>query len=160
MKRLNKTGALILAAFLAILPVFAHAASGELQFCETLTDNFEPVKPGMEFPGPSVSWLASSQQPFGSPNLVITIYKNMNNAQNLVLRREIEVNPAWDNLGLRNMPLEELGEYTLVLSKPDGEEIAKGDVKIVEAVSEEPAKPEEKMGATLESLYKKYAPKK
>lgn len=149
----------------AVLSLFlstgaAYAAPGVVQFCKDLTDKFEPIAPGGEFTGSSVSWLASSPEPFGKPSIVISIYRDSNGSQSLLLRRDLDVNPAWDNVGLRNMPIEEPGRYTITLSQADGTEIATGSVTILASKNDEPAKPEEIVGGTLKELFNKYAPKK
>lgn len=159
MKKALNFASVLMALFLVSISVNANAEEGKIQFCEDLTDTFDVVNPGTEFPGPTISWLATASQPFGAPQIVLSIYKDKEATQSLLQRREIDVNPAWNNIGLKNMPIGEAGSYTLILSQKGGEEIAKGSVTISAPKSEEPAKPEEKIGGTLEELYKKYAPK-
>lgn len=160
MKKALNFASAAMALFLVFLSANAFAEEGKIQFCENLTDTFEVVNPGAEFPGPSVSWLASSPQPFGQPQITLSIYKDADATQSLLQRREIEVNPAWNNIGLRNMRIGDPGTYTFVLSQKGGEEIAKGTVTIGAKKIDEPVKPEEKVGGTLEELFKKYSPKK
>lgn len=133
--------------------------SGQLTFCETLSDNFEPGNPGTEFKGPNVSWIASSPEPFGKPHIVMSLYRNKGGVQSLLDRREILVNPAWNNVGIRNMAFPEEGDYSIGLTLPDGQQIASGNVRIVSADAEVAPLPEEKVGGTLETLYNKYLPK-
>lgn len=152
-------------SLVAVLSIFlfagtGYAEPGMIQFCKDLTDKFEPIDPSDELAGPTVSWLASSPTPFGKHSVVLSVYKDIDSSQSLQFRRELDVNPAWDNVGLRNMPLAEPGRYTLTLSQTDGTEIATGSVTILASSSEEPAKPEEKVGGILKELFNKYAPKK
>lgn len=159
MKKILKCLIAMLLLILSVSPLCALGAPGKIQFCETLTDKLETIKPGDKFPGPTVSWLAASPAAFGKPNIVISIYKNTDATQALLLRRELEVNPAWNNIGLRNMPIPEPGSYTIILSQTDGDEIASGTVTILDPINDEPAKPEKKIGGTLEELFNKYNPK-
>lgn len=159
MKKLPVLMSFILGMALVLSPLLALADPGTIEFCESFTDKFEPTKPGDQFHGPSISWLATSQEAFGKPSIVFSLYKNTDDSQTLILRREIEVNPAWTVIGLRNMAFEQPGKYTLILSQADGKEISSGTVTILEATDDKPAEPEEKMGGTMESLFNKYAPK-
>ena len=160
MKKLLKCLIIMLVLGFAISPKYALGAPGKIQFAQTLTDKMELINPGDKIPGPTVSWLAASPSAFGKPNIVISIYKNTDATQALLLRREVEVNPAWNNIGLSNMPLPEPGSYTIIVSQTDGDEIASGTVTVLDPVNDEPAKPEKKIGGTLEELFNKYNPNK
>ncbi len=154
-------GCLIVMLFLGfgLSPSRASAEPGKIQFCETLTDKFEPINPGDKFPGPTVSWLATSPTAFGKHKIVVSIYRDKDGVQSLLTRRELEVNPSWNNVGLSNMPVSEPGNYTLTLSQEDGAEIASGSVTILDSVNDQPAKPEKQIGGALEELFNKYKPK-
>lgn len=150
-----------LAFFAWLAPGSAFAVEpGTVVFCEGINDQFQPVNPGSQFPGPAVSWLATAANPFGKPAITISIYRNNGPSQTLLSRANMDVNPAWDTIGIRNMPIPEEGEYMVAVNSVDGQQLASGTVTITKAENDTPPPPKETVGTTLEAIYKKYAPKK
>lgn len=132
---------------------------GVVIFCENLDDSYVPQNPGNVFTGPAVSWIAHSEKPFGKPELTVSVYQDQNGIQTLLDRRQTHVNPAWDTLAIRNMPLPDVGDYVISLTTGDGDQIATGKVRISQMEKNAEPKPEEEMGTTLKALFHKYAPK-
>lgn len=149
-----------MALFVWMATAALAAEPGTIEFCEGFNDRLEPVKAGTEFPGPSISWVATAAKPYGKPIITLTIYKVDGQSEILLERRSLDVNPDWDVTALRNMPLQDEGEYKVALTSTDGEAIASGKVKITRSATERPASPEEVLGATMKALFQKYAPKK
>lgn len=151
----------ILAALCAVpsLPVIA-AQPGTIEFCETFDDRFTPVKPGTEFTGPTISWIATAAKPYGKPSVIISIYKREGSQETLIERKTLDVNPTWDTSGIRNMPLPAEGEYVIALTTTEGEPLSSGKVRISRMEKDAPVKPQETLGARLEAVYNKYATKK
>ena len=78
----------------------------------------------------------------------------------LLERKPMDVRPAWDTTGVRNMALPEEGTYILALDKPDGTPISSGMFTIkAMSISGSPL-PEETLGTTLAKIFNKYLPKK
>lgn len=58
------------------------------------------------------------------------------------------------------MALPSEGEYTIALTTPSGETLSKGKMKLLKGDKPAAAHKEETLGAKLEALFNKYAPKK
>lgn len=161
MKRLFGLTLVILAALWAIPGAPAGAVEpGTIVFCESIDDQFNPVKPGTEFTGPTVSWIARAAKPYGKPSITVSIYKKDANQETLIDRKTLEVNPTWNTSGVRNMPVPAEGDYLVALTTADGETLSSGMVRISSMKQDAPVKPEETLGAKLEAMFNKYATKK
>lgn len=154
--------ACVILAFLlcgwAAAPSSAGAAEpGKVVFCKGITDSWEPVEPGDEFETNVVSALFVSAGPFGNMQIVLSIYRNTEQAQELMHRESGDVNTSWDALYLADIPLPAVGKYSFVLSSPAGEIFSSGSVTIKEKTVEKPI-PEKNAveGTTLEGLFKKF----
>jgi hypothetical protein len=80
--------------------------------------------------------------------------------EGILLRVNEDVNPEWNIMIYRELPLPSTGRYTFSLSKPTGEMIASDSVIIKEKKLEKemPEQPKAE-GTTLEALFNKYKPK-
>ena len=161
MKRFFGLTLAILAALWALPGAAVHAGQpGTIEFCETFDDQFTPVNPGTEFPGPTISWIARSAKPYGKPSIIISIYKQEGSQETLIGRKTIDVSPTWDTSGVRYMPVPEEGDYIIARTTMDGDPLSSGKVKISSMKKDAPVQPEETLGAKLEAMYNKYATKK
>lgn len=161
MKRFLGFTLAILAALWAVPGAIAHAVQpGAIEFCETFDDQFTPVKPGTEFTGPTISWIARAATPYGKPSIIVSIYRREGSQETLIERKTIDVNPAWDTSGVRNMPVPAEGDYVIALTTMDGAPLSSGTVRISSMRQNAPVQPEETLGARLEAMYNKYATKK
>ena len=139
-------------------------ADGEIVFCNSFDDQFNPENPGTEFASTQISWFAKFDKPLGVPIVVISLYQNQNeNNQQLILREPMQVNPNWNAIGFRNSLFPSEGTYEVAVNLEDGKNLANGIVKLIKAsatetVKVEPKK-EEKVGTSLEDLFNRYAPK-
>lgn len=154
---MRKIPLFLLVAMLFSLPCFAVESA--MVFCESINEKFEPINPGNEFKGSSVSWIATAKSSYGIPQLTVSVYRHEGSEEALVLRRNIDINPEWNTTGVRNMPLPSEGEYTVALTTPTGEAIGKGRVKLVKVNGNAKPAKEETLGAKLQMLYERYAPK-
>ncbi|MDR2077125.1 MAG: hypothetical protein LBP61_09415 [Desulfovibrio sp.] len=151
----------LLSLILALLLCAASAASaaepGRTIFCQGITEAWEPVEPGEVFDTNVVSALFMSPKPFGNMQMVLSIYRDGEQAQELLHRESGDVNPSWDTLYLGNIPLPAVGKYSFVLSSPGGEIFSSGSVTIKEKTVEKsiPEKNEVE-GTTLEGLFNKF----
>jgi hypothetical protein len=130
---------------------------GKTVFCKGITEQWEPVEPGEVFETNVVSTLFSSPKPFGNMQMVLSIYKEAKQGQELLHRESGDVNPAWNTLYLADIPLPAVGKYTFTLSSPGGEIFSSGLVTIKEKTVEKPI-PEkiEVEGTTLEGLFNRF----
>ncbi len=161
MKRFLGLALVILAVLWAVPGATANAVQpGAIEFCETFDDQFVPVKPGTEFTGPTISWIARAAKPYGKPSIIVSIYKREGSQETLIERKTFDVNPTWNTSGVRYMPVPEEGEYTVALTTMDGDPLSSGTFLISSMKKDAPVQPEETLGARLEAMYNKYATKK
>lgn len=139
-------------------------ADGEIVFCNSFDDQFNPENPGTEFASTQISWFAKFDEPLGVPSVVVSLYQNQNETnQQLILREPMQVNPRWNAIGFRNTLFPSEGSYEVAINCEDGTPLANGMVKLVKASDEDAVevepKKEEKVGTSLEDLFNRYAPK-
>ena len=145
---------------LLVLPSICLAAeNGSITFCENFDDQWNPIKPGTEFQGITISWIATAEKQYGIPEITLTVYKHDGKKETLINRKNIEVNPEWDTTGIRFMTFPSEGEYTITLTTPKGEILNKGRIVLLDGKSSGTPPKEETLGARLEALFKKYSPK-
>ncbi|MDR2161122.1 MAG: hypothetical protein LBO77_03140 [Desulfovibrio sp.] len=152
---------LILALFLcawAAGPSPASAAEpGRAIFCKGITENWEPIEPAEIFETNVISTLFKSARPFGNMKMILSIYLESAQGQELLHRESGDVNPAWNVLYLGDIPLPAVGTYSFVLSSPAGEDFSSGRVTIKEKTVEKPIPEKNEVeGTTLEGLFKKF----
>lgn len=148
--------------FLAFALLFgsaaAMAAPGKIVFCEGIEGQNTPIKPGTEFTGPAVCWVATSNEKFGKPALLATLYKDSEGGgQTIVSRQKIDVNPEWDCFIMKNAPAPEVGKYSLSLTSENGDVFAEGGFSIVAVDKSRKAEPVQTGGMTLKDLFNKYS---
>jgi hypothetical protein len=130
---------------------------GEVIFCKGITEDWSPIEPGEVFETNVVSAFFISPKPFGNMQMVLSIYTDTAQGQELLHRESGDVNPAWDGLYLGDIPLPAVGKYSFVLSSPGGEVFSAGSVSIKEKTVEKAIpKKNEIEGTTLEGLFKKF----
>jgi hypothetical protein len=162
MKQTFKNFIVVTIVICSVLGVAYAADPGKVVFCKGFTDKWEPIEPATEFTTNKVSWLYSASKPYGTPQIMLSIYyKNENEMEKLLFRTNIDVNPNWNASGVKDMTFPLPGLYTLTFSTLSGEPIATGSVKIIEKkVEEKPFEEQKKMeGTTLEAIFNKYKPK-
>ena len=132
------------------------ASATDVIFCKDVnTKSFDPVEPGIEFAGTSVSWVVKWSKAIGKPQMVVSVYKD-GESQKLLNRETIETNPKWNVFAVQNMAFPEPGQYTIGITTVAGDELASGSVTLTEATVEEPPKEEKKMGSSLEDLFNRF----
>lgn len=136
------------------------AEQNHIVFCQTFNEKWEPIGPSEVFQTNVVSWIAQGEESFGTPRLVVSLYKKVGAEERLVERKSMEVRPAWNTAGVRNMALPEEGTYILTLDKPDGTPINNGMFTVKAMSTSAAALPEESLGTTLAQIFNKYLPKK
>jgi hypothetical protein len=95
-------------------------------------------------------------------SVTLSIYYQAPDVKNeeILLRVDEDVNPEWNIMIFRELPLPSTGKYTFSLSKSTGEMIASGSVTIKEKKVEEKMPEQPKVeGTTLEDLFNKFKPK-
>lgn len=160
MKKLVALLALLVSA-LCILPNGSAMASAEnagFVFCETFDDKYTPVNPGDTFASGTVSWVTHSDKPFGVLALSLSIYKVEGQEEKLVKRQQVDINPDWDTIGIRYIPVEE-GNLKFALTTLDGKTVCAGMVNISKPEKAEEPKKQETLGGRLEALFNHYKPK-
>ena len=136
------------------------AEQNHILFCRTFNDKWEPIDPSETFETNVVSWIAQGEKSFETPRIIVSLYKKIGAEERLLERKPMDVRPAWDTTGVRNMALPEEGTYILALDKPDGTPISSGMFTIkAMSISGSPL-PEETLGTTLAKIFNKYLPKK
>lgn len=149
----------IFALMVLLAQVTCSHAKAEFLFCESFTNNWQPINAGNTFSSPTISWIASAAKQYATQKLTVSIYKHVGKEEQLIKRGTIDVNPEWDTTGVRNMTLPGEGEYTVSLTTTDGVAVSKGRVKITGTTSPATDK-QEVLGANLAKLFNQYAPKK
>lgn len=151
-----------LLAFLLLPSVALGAEKGSIVFCAGFSDSWEPRGVAASFDTPLVSWIAKSGEAYGAQQLSLGIYKIEGAEERLLERRTIEVRPAWNTTGMRNMVLPGKGVFLLALEKKDGTMLCDGKITITgeRAASAKAAPKTETLGANLSDLFNKYKPKK
>ena len=97
--------------FVVCLGTAAFSASGEAIFCKSVDEQWKPVEPAKEFNTNVVSTLFVSEKPFSTMETVVSLYHNTNNAQELLHRETVAVNPQWNALFLQDIPLPSVGSH-------------------------------------------------
>lgn len=144
----------------AALPAQA-AQPGKVVFCEEVSKDWKPVNPANEFDTNVVSWIAYAPKPFGAPKILLTLYYKKDNSapENLIFREEIDVKPAWNALIIKDVPLPEVGMYSVALDRLNGDPLSAGTVRIKKRdVEEKMPEKVESDGVALEGLFNKFKP--
>ena len=151
----------ILMATFALPGIVGAADKGSIVFCKNFNDKWEPQGAGSSFEGSLVSWIAKSDESYGVQQLFLSIYEKKGSEEALFKREPIEVRPAWNTTGMRNMALPGKGDFLLSLEKQDGTILSEGKVTILSASQGDTAKnvKTETLGANLADLFNKYLPK-
>ena len=144
----------------AALPSQA-AQPGKVVFCKEVSADWKPVGVASEFDTNVVSWIAYSPKPFGAPKILLSIYykKDGDSPENLLIREEIDIKPAWNALIVKDVPLPEVGIYSVTLDTLNGAPLSAGSVTIRNRdVEEKMPEKVESDGVTLEGLFNKFKP--
>ena len=89
------------------------AEQNHILFCRTFNDKWEPIDPSETFETNVVSWIAQGEKSFETPRIIVSLYKKIGAEERLLERKPMDVRPAWDTTGVRNMALPEEGTYIL-----------------------------------------------
>lgn len=153
------TTALLLVG-LMFAPSCSSAAQSGIIFCESFTDEIEPIGVSEVFKTNEVSWIVFSTEPFGVSHLTFSIYRENDTTEKLLHREECDVRSSWNNIFLEKMPFPGDGIYSLSFTKPDGIVLAEGKVTIDSKIKPEDAAPlpekVEVKGTTLDELFIKF----
>lgn len=149
----------LVSACLAILLTAGSclAADAGIRFCEGIDEQWNPIGEGGRFAAPQVSWILTSEKPFGVPALMVSVYRKKGSEETVAFRKTLDINPEWNMAGMRNMALPGAGDYSLAVTLPDGRAVASAPVSAGDGKA--PEKKEETVGALLKQLYERYAPK-
>ena len=138
----------------------AQDATGEVVFCTSFDEKFNPVGAATEFETNQISvfFKAKSGEKFGALEAIVSIYRqNDNGSQTLVARNVAALNPEWNALMIKDMPLPEVGKYEFALTASNGSVYAKGEVTIKEKNVEREIPEEIPMqGVNLAEIFNKY----
>ena len=85
------------------------AEQNHILFCRTFNDKWEPIDPSETFETNVVSWIAQGEKSFETPRIIVSLYKKIGAEERLLERKPMDVRPAWDTTGVRNMALPEEG---------------------------------------------------
>jgi hypothetical protein len=157
--RLFCRGLLLCLCILGLTATVVHAEAVKIVFCKSFSDTWKPQGPTETFDNNVIAWIVKAQEPFGVQQLSLSLYKRQGEQEQLLKRENLDVRPAWNTFGLRNMVLPAEGTFVLSLAKNDGKVIGEGMV-VVTAIQKDTASVEtEARGTTLAELFEKYAPK-
>jgi hypothetical protein len=154
--------AIMLSLFCCLLQIApCSAAPGEAKFGTGVTADWNLVNEAREFDTNLITCGFFCAKPFAAMKVTVSVYlQKPQQAEELVLRTDIDVNPKWNILFLPDLPMPSTGDYGFSLSTLAGDVLADGNVKIAEKKVEKeiPAQPSVS-GTTLEGLFNKFKPK-
>ena len=136
------------------------AEQSHILFCRTFNDKWEAIETSEIFETNVVSWISQGEDSFGTPRIIVSLYRKIGAEERLLERRSMDVRPAWNTTGVRNMTLPKEGTYILSLDKPDGTPISQGMFTIKAMAASPSPLPEETLGTTLAKIFNKYLPNK
>jgi hypothetical protein len=161
-----KIKALVLVSLLTLLICASQLSAdevGKVIFCASVDDKLNPVDIKEEFDTNQITALfnAPSDKKFNSLELVLSIYKQIEEGKQELIHRETKsINPQWNVLVLQDIPLPDVGNYTFTLTSADGNEVSTGLVSIKTKTVDKVIPEENKIqGTTLEALFNKYQQK-
>jgi hypothetical protein len=137
--------------------------AGEVVFCNSIDEEFNPIGINTEFETNMISVLFRTHQnsKFNVLETILSIFKKDNSGAEILLYRDTSpVNPEWNALYIKDVPLPEVGTFVFLLTTTDAKIISRGEVTIKEKVVEQEI-PEtiEVEGGTIEALFKEYMQK-
>jgi hypothetical protein len=136
---------------------------GEVVFCSTVDDKLTPVDIKTEFDTNQIAVLFSAppSKKFGVMELILSIYRELDEGKEELIHREKKsINPQWNTLVLKSIPLPTIGKFKFALTSLEGNEISLGTVTIkTKDVDKKIPDDNAVQGITLEDLFNKYQSK-
>jgi hypothetical protein len=134
---------------------------GEVIFCDSIDEQFNPVGVNTEFDTNEISMLlqAKPNESFGALEAVLSLYKQMEDGKQTLLHRETtSINPDWNVLIIEDIPLPEIGTYVFALTSTDGKVFSRGAVTIKEkSVEKEIPENIPMEGLNLADIFNRYS---
>jgi hypothetical protein len=138
----------------------AENSGAEIIFCQSFSDDLKPQDMKTVFQTNIISLLLHSKKEFGTERLTLSIYLKSGTQEKVLTRETVDIRPAWNIYGMKNLVLPGAGEYILSFSAADGKQLAEAAVTVGAEKKDAPAPKTETRGATLKQLFEKYAPQK
>jgi hypothetical protein len=152
----------LLVAFVCIPELHSNDV-GKVIFCTSIDEKLNPVDIKSDFDTNQISVMfsAPSDKKFGVLELILSIYKEIDNGKEVLVHREKkEINPKWNVLILKDLPLPEVGTYIFSLTSTEGKEVSSGLVNIKNKnIDKDIPENNEIQGVSLEYLFDKYQKK-
>ena len=148
----------VIGALLMCLVGLANAAS--IQFCEGIDKSFKPINANDTFVGQQFSFIVIYEKPVNQMNLVVSLYKIVDNTSQVIDRRTFPIDPICNAFGVENTTVTEYGTYKISVSKENGSDVVEGYVNLVEPKAGEPEpeiKPEKTRSQKLADIFNKYS---
>ena len=156
-------GLLTLLAMLISPNVLLSAESGEIKFCKSISEQLEAIEPNTEFDTNEISLLiyTAERNPFAVLKVVLSIYnQRSDSSQELIHRETRDINPDWNILAVKDIPLPETGTYYVAVNSDSGQLLSSGLVTIkAKDVEIEIPDEAEMEGGNLKSLFESYKSK-
>jgi hypothetical protein len=138
----------------------AENSNAEIIFCKSFSDDLTPQDTATIFETNIVSFLLYNKTAFGTEQLTLSIYMKSGAQEEVLMRESVDIRPAWNIYGMKNLVLPGAGEYILSFSAADGKQLAEAAVTVGAEKKDAPVPKTETHGATLKQLFEKYAPQK